>query len=393
MQGTPLAVAYGRTLAVHRPRGVIVEGEIHRLPFAVPNNNRIVLKLEHLTRYSPTGSLYDRLYDHLFDHYEINRYIQPGVTPLVEGSVGNAGAAFAHTALRRGYRDYTVLLPGDIYPARIDQIRQLGANVIFSPSDTAELGYIEIMEEMVRSAWRGRRRLRGDPERLFPVSKVLRVPNEPYDQIVSETIWSLAVLGFPTNIDFFLFGVGAGNTITEIGKSLKARRRATRVVACEFKENPFVALLRDGKRPPVGGPWPQGQIAETISGVPPEKLHLDLDVIDDVIGVTGEERDKGRRIANDDLGLFAGRPTGGLLHAVLELSRHVCDKNIFTIVFDSVAKYRTSYRPVWDVDFRNHRIIEPPQAFLPIGRIAEETKSGDLVMPRHSRPAPATIAV
>jgi len=92
--------------------------------------------------------------------------------------------------------------------------------------------------------------------------------------------------------------------------------------------------------------------------VPPEKLNLDVRLIDDVIGVTAEGRDRGRTVANDDLGLFAGRPTGGILHAVLELCRAVSDMSIFTIVFDSVAKYQATYHPVWDVDFRNHKIVD-----------------------------------
>lgn len=351
---TPLAVIYKNTMYIYRLGKTSGLTEVLSLPFRVPNNNRMILKLEHLTKYMPTGSLYDRLYDYLFQHYEANNYIVPGVTPLIEGSVGNAGAAFAYTARRRGYKNYTVLLPKDIFPARIDQIRQLGANVVLSPENTAEMGYVNMMEDMVRDAWRGRGKLKGDPERLFPVSKVLRIPNAPYAALVLEVIAALTDMGFPTSIDFFFFGVGAGNTISEVGRALKAKYRTT-VIAGEFQEYPFVALLKQGKRPSVGGPWPSGQIAETVSGVPIEKLNLDMSIIDDVMGITASERDRGRKLANEDLGLFSGRPTGGLLHGVFEIANRVTDSNIFTIVFDSIAKYKESYKPLWDVDFTNHR--------------------------------------
>jgi len=358
VRGTPLLVMHGRTMWAHCFDASRPSRQVRRLRVQVPNNNRIILKLEHLTKYSPTGSLYDRLYKHLFDYYENKGYIAPGITPLVEGSVGNAGAAFAYTACQRGYKNYTVLLPKDIYPSRIEQIKKLGAKVLFSPKNTAELGYIEIMEEMVRDAWRGRKRLRGDPERLFPVSKVLRIPNTPYAELVSEVVAGLSAMGFPTNIEFFLFGVGAGNTISEVGRALKARCQ-TKVIACEFKENPFVAFIKQGKKPPVGGPWPSGQIAETISGVPLDKLNLDVDIIDDVMGIDASQRDNGRRLANEDIGLFAGRPTGGILHGVFEVAKRVTDSNIFTIVFDSVSKYREYYEPLWDIDFANHRPLTP----------------------------------
>ncbi len=365
---TPLLVLYNKTMWVHRPENQIAGCEIYRLPFSIPNNNRIVLKLEHLTKYLPTGSLYDRLYPYLFRHYEGAGYISPESTPLLEGSVGNAGAAFAYTAKILGYQKYTVLLPEDIYPSRIDQIRKLGAEVIFSPKNTAELGYIEIMEDMIRHAWHGKRRLRGDLDRLFPISKVLRVPNEPYARIVSEVVRALVAMGLPTNIDYFLFGVGAGNTISEIGRSLKARQSSvTKVIACEFQEHPFVSLLKKGKRPPVGGSWPSGQIAETISGVPFEKLNLDLGIVDDVMGINASERDIGRKLANEDLGIFAGRPTGGLVSGVLKMAEQVSDKNIFTIVFDSIAKYQQLYEPVWDIDFSNHRIIPSDEDTPPGG--------------------------
>ena len=165
-------------------------------------------------------------------------------------------------------------------------------------------------------------------------------------------------MGFPTSIDLFLFGIGAGNTISEVGKALKARWR-TKVIVCEFQENPLVALIKQGRRPPIGGPWPSGQIAETISGVPLEKLNLDVGIIDDVMGISDSQRDSGRRLADEDLGLFSGRPTGGILHGVFEVAKRVTDSNIFTIVFDSVAKYAESYVPLWDVDFADHRPLVP----------------------------------
>ena len=362
LTATPLAVAVGAELLIYRPDTAVGPSEIRRLPFEVPNNNRLLLKLEHLTRYSATGSLYDRLYASLFAHYEAGGYIAPRVTPLIEGSVGNAGAAFAHVAQVRGYHDYTVLLPQDIYPARIDQIRRLGAKVLFSPKNTAELGYVEILEAMVRDAWRGRKRLRGDVDRLFPVSKVLRVPNAPYARLLWEVLEAAGRAGLPQHIDYFVFGVGAGNTISEVGRAIKTMSRGLRkVVAVEFTENPFVALLKAGRRPPVGGPWPAGAIAETISGVPLDKLNLDLEIIDAVSPITAAERKVGRQMANEELALFAGRPTGGLIYKALELAGKVSDTNILTIVFDSIAKYGDEYEPIWDIDFGTNAVVQSPQ--------------------------------
>lgn len=313
----------------------------------IPNNNTVLIKLEHLNETSPTGSFYDRLYPWLFFRAEEIGIIDPSISRLIECSVGNAGASFAWTASHLGYKDYTVILPEDIYQSRINQVNNLGANLVYSPPFIGPRGYISLLEEILTDDWK----INGKPRRgrrsLYPISKIRSVPNTPFVYFIREIISQLKRVNMPTQINNFVFCVGAGNTITQVGKALKGYNKLATVMVCEHKERPFVKYLKMGIEPPQMGIWPEPDWpATTIHGVPLKKLNLDLDVIDDIILLSREERERGWEIANNILGLSAGRPTGLIINSVLKLAEDKENQVIMTIVFDHINKYGDTYHAV-----------------------------------------------
>ncbi len=330
-------------------------GEVFRreVGLSVPNSNRIILKCEHLSSYSPTGSMYDRVYPWLFLRAEERGFISPRSTRLVECSIGNAGAAFAYVARELGYKERSVILPSDIYGARIDQVRNwLGTDVVFSPEYIGPLGYIRLLEEML-SENRKDRKLKRTTLRLYPISKIRKVPIEPYAAFFQEVKTSLRNLGHDDHIHSFVFGIGAGNTISNIGHCIKSQNLGGQVVVAEHAEHPFAHILKSGRTPPIGTTWSESDYpATTIHGVPLSKLNLDLSVIDDVILTTREQRDEGWMIANDILGLKAGRPTGTFLWSAIKYSERVENSNILVPIFDSIAKYSTGvWEPIYEPGF------------------------------------------
>ena len=342
------------------------------VPWRVPNGNALILKLEHLCDYNPSGSCYDRLYPYLFRQLEERRLIVPGPegTPVIECSAGNAGAAFCETAVRLRYTNHTVIVPADIYPARIDQVQKYDGEVLFSPENEGELGYIKMIEDILRENATGKGRVGRDRSRLVPVTNTWRVPNEPYARLVDEVYEGLIGLALPPVIDGFMFGIGAGNTITQVGRALRSKQASPiDVYAVEFRECPFIAALKEGQEPYAGGGWPPGDMGGTIFGVPVEKLNLDLGVIDGVIALDAVEREEGRAIANDALGLCAGRPTGMGPAGLLKLANEhrYRGKHILTIVFDSIAKYETHYDAIMDVDFPRGKPIRASEMEQEIG--------------------------
>ena len=138
----------------------------------IPHGNRILLKLEHLAETSPTGSFYDRVYPWLFLRAESEGFIHSERTPIIEASVGNAGAAFAYVAGELGYENPIVLLPEDIYGARKQQIIKLGADVRYSPPKIGPIGYIHKLEEVLAIDWRKHGRPRKGGRSLYAISKI-----------------------------------------------------------------------------------------------------------------------------------------------------------------------------------------------------------------------------
>ena len=189
---------------------------------------------------------------------------------------------------------------------------------------------------------------------MFPVTNTLRVPNEPYAKLVQEVYDGLREIKLPPIIDNFLFGIGAGNTISQVTIAIRAMQRSPVTVhVVEFAECPFIAAIREGRSPPANGGWPPGDMGGTIYGVPIGKLNLRLEVIDKVVSLVPREREEGRAMANEALGLCAGRPTGMGVIGALKLASRMRGRQILIIVFDSIAKYEERYDAVMDVDFEN----------------------------------------
>ena len=313
------------------------------------------MKLEHLAETSPTGSFYDRVFPWLFLRAEADGFIQPGRTPIIEASVGNAGAAFAYVARELGYRRPIVLLPEDIYEARKQQIVELGADIRYSPPRVGPIGYIDMLERMLADDWRKHGRPRKGGRALYAISKIRKVPNLPYALFVHEVMLQLKTLSkaldaeseWAPRVDAFVFGVGAGGTVSQVGRAVKRLNPNAQVLVCEHLERPFVARYKRASVPSSIAEWPElDWPATTIHGVPLKKLQLDLDVIDDVLLVSPHKRRLGRRVLNRKFALFAGRPSGGVFASTLQIASRVADQTILAMVFDHAAKYGYRYRPL-----------------------------------------------
>lgn len=97
------------------------------IPQALPNGNRLFVKLEYE---NPTGSHYDRVYPHLL--YLLERTgVSPATHDLCETSSGNATVSFANVATRLGYRA-VAFMPRELSRRRIAPTRAAGAQVILS---------------------------------------------------------------------------------------------------------------------------------------------------------------------------------------------------------------------------------------------------------------------
>ena len=104
-------------------------------------------------------------------------------------------------------------------------------------------------------------------------------------------------------------GVGTGGTVTGVGKYLKERDPAVKVVAVEPADSP---VLSGGKPGPHGL---QGIGAGFVPDV------LDTCVYDEIVTVTSEEAYAAGRLLGRREGVLVGVSSGAALHAALELAK------------------------------------------------------------------------
>jgi cysteine synthase A len=130
-------------------------------------------------------------------------------------------------------------------------------------------------------------------------------------------------------VDIFVAGVGTGGTITGVGRYLKERNPAVKIVAVEPASSP---LLSGGKAGPHGL---QGIGANFIPGV------LDTSVYDEVIPVTEAQAYAAGRALGRTEGVLVGISAGAALHAAVELANREenAGKNIVVLLPDTGDRY------------------------------------------------------
>lgn len=319
--------------------------EIKKVP--IPNRNRIFAKEEYL---NPTASNFDRVYPYLFRVAEEKGFIVPGITPVIEASTGNAGASFAWCARELGYTDATVITHADTPKARVGQIKSYGAKIIFSPAGEFAAGYVRKLEEILAEDKKQKGGKIGEnPKRMYAVTKVSPEGKVPFRKYVEEAIKQFRDVTANTHFDYFICAVGSGTMISGVGEAFKKLKEPTKIVAVEPAEIPAVSSLKKHKVLSVkeyeilrDAPYPFGMGA---AGLPPHKLDIDFNVIDDIQGIKTEEWKKALDALHHIENKQVGRTSGAELAVALQMANNVSDK-IFLITFhDAAWKYEDSYEP------------------------------------------------
>jgi cysteine synthase A len=137
-------------------------------------------------------------------------------------------------------------------------------------------------------------------------------------------------------------GVGTGGTISGAGRYLKERDASALAIAVEPAESPIIAQTLRGEAP-MPSPHPiQGIGANFIPAT------LDLDVLDGVEHVSGDEAiAMARRLAAEE-GLFVGISSGANVVAALRVAgRPEMDgRLIFTVAPSTGERYLST--PLWE---------------------------------------------
>jgi cysteine synthase len=241
---------------------------------------------------NPAGSVKDRIADSMICDAEQRGLLQPG-SLIVEATSGNTGIGLAFLAAARGYK-LTLCMPENMSLERRNLLRGFGAELVLTPvadGMEASVAAAERIAAAAVSAW-------------IPQQFENAANPRMHRDTTAEEIWR----DTEGEADIFVAGVGTGGTITGVGEALKARKPSFHTVAVEPAE---CAVLSGGKARPH-------KIQGIGAGFKPKVLNLD--VVDEILTVRGDDAiAMARRLLREE-GLLVGISTGANVLACLQVA-------------------------------------------------------------------------
>ena len=242
---------------------------------------------------NPGGSAKDRVAKRMVEDAERAGILREGAT-IIEPTSGNTGIGLAVMAAARGYRAI-IVMPDTMSMERRLLMTAFGAELVLTEGQKGMAGAIERAEELAKEI----------PDSFIPGQ--FDNPSNPaahYDSTGPEIYEDT-----DGKVDIFVAGIGTGGTITGVGRYLKEKNPAVKIVGVEPASSP---LLTKGTAGPHGL---QGIGANFVPSI------LDRSVIDEIMTVTDEEAyETGRELARTE-GLLAGISAGAAAFAAAELAK------------------------------------------------------------------------
>lgn len=270
----------------------------------------IIAKLEY---FNPGGSAKDRIALAMIRQAEEDGTLRPGAT-IIEPTSGNTGVGLALVAAVRGYQ-LILTMPETMSIERRKLVSAYGAQVVLTPAAEGMTGAIKEAERL-RDSIDGAIILQQFSNRANPAAHFATTGPE---------IWN----DTEGHVDVFVAGAGTGGTISGVGRYLKSKNPAIRIVAAEPASSPVLS----------GGKAGAHAIQGIGAGFVPEVY--DSSVVDEVITVSNDDAMSTTRLLARSEGLLTGISSGAAAWAAAELARReeLHDKTIVTLLPDTGERY------------------------------------------------------
>lgn len=270
----------------------------------------IIAKLEY---FNPGGSAKDRIALAMIKQAEADGKLKPGAT-IIEPTSGNTGVGLALVAAVRGYR-LILTMPETMSIERRQLVSAYGAKVVLTPAAEGMTGAIKEAERL-RDSIDGALILQQFENKANPAAHFATTGPEIWDDTEG-------------HVDVFVAGAGTGGTISGVGRYLKSKNPAVRIVAVEPTSSP---VLSGGKAGPHAI---QGIGAGFVPAV------YDSSVVDEVMTVSNDDAMSTTRLLARSEGLLTGISSGAAAWAAAELARReeLRDKTIVTLLPDTGERY------------------------------------------------------
>ena len=271
---------------------------------------KVLVKLEY---FNPAGSVKDRIAKAMIDDAEASGALKPG-SVIIEPTSGNTGIGLASVAAARGYR-IIIVMPDTMSVERRQLMKAYGAELVLSEGAKGMKGAIAKADELAKEI----------PNSFIPGQFVNPANPKAHFETTGPEIWE----DTDGSVDVFVAGVGTGGTLTGVGKYLKSKNPAVKVVAVEPKDSP---VLSEGH---AGSHKIQGIGAGFVPDV------LDTKIYDEIIPVTNDDAfATGKRIGHAE-GVLVGISSGAAVWAAIQLAKRPenAGKTIVALLPDTGDRY------------------------------------------------------
>ncbi len=283
--------------------------EIRRLGVEEPRA-RVFGKLEAM---NPGGSVKDRICLAMIEQAEKDGRLRPGGV-VIEPTSGNTGIGLALVSAQRGYR-CILTMPESMSLERRQLLQSYGAELVLTPEAEQMDGAIAKARELFATT----------PGAFMPQQFENAENPEVHARTTVEEV--LHALG-DESLDGFVAAVGTGGTISGVGRVLRRRFPACRIVAVEPEA---CATISRGERGP-------SKIQGIAAGFIPK--NYDASVPHEVRTVSDDRAYKTKRELARREGLLTGISAGANVAIALDLARELGPgKNVVTILCDTGERY------------------------------------------------------